>query len=754
MAAGATTAAGEPTDVLGQDGVVVPSLGDHFDETVFSEVQARPDGGVVARRDGRLESYRADGSPDPASPPREVHYDHEVFPLPGGKSLICDGRILTLVNPDGSVDTRFGGTGSVKLALQPLAVAELPSGKVLLASTSFSGLHALSASVNVQLIDLEGNIDRSVGTSGVLSLSIPPSNFFAGGLEIALTGDGGALVTGGGFMLEVRADGSPNPGFGSGGLVVDLPVLAGAHVFPDGSVEAVGSHSGQSSEDLFLLRFTAAGTPDAGFGPEGFRDFDFGGQESARTAIWAADGSVVVGGTTRVGGDCVAGQSCEETPLLVGFDPGGNLDPGFGEGGALRLTPLAGTPGSSSGGGVLAMARRPDGSIVAVGSTSPARTVAFLAGVSPQGALLPGFGEGGIVRVRSPRPAIQKTAGLSPLPGGGVLAAASSDVGFQSHPVLIRYGADGALDRSFGGGGFVPLGDVGFANGFAVDRLGRSLVGVSGYPRNSVLLRTADGAPDLSFGDGGGVWLPRRVWIEALGFDEVGEVVIVGSHDVAGPLEPGVVLRLHPDGTPDPRFGHGGRVALGSVGGTRVKARAFGGVKDGRLLVGGLAGRRFAIAGLLADGSLDRRFGVGGWALARAGGDARALMVRRSGTRIYAAGVALDGDRYRVVLMRFGDNGRVDRAFGRRGRLVASIPAMAEPKAIVPTRRGVLVVLSRGEAPLLSFSRDGRMRRYRVGGDATDVRAAVSGGRLVLGWNEFSRQVHVDVYHLAARPLR
>lgn len=745
--------AAAPTGVLGQSEVVVPSLGDHYEETAFSRIEARPDGGVIAERGDQLESYLADGSPDPAAPPTSVPSNREVFPLPSGKSIVRTERTLTRINPDGSVDTSFGAGGDVKLPTVPQAVAELPSGKLLVAGTELGLLHEYVASVNIELIEPDGSVDRSVGTDGVLKLSLSPDDLMFGSLEAVPTPDGGALVTGGQFMLEVRADGSANQGFGSGGLVVGLPTLVGAHVFPDGSVEAIGYGSDQAPDDLVVLRYTAAGTPDPGFGSGGIRNFDLGGNEAARSAIWAADGSVVVGGTTRVAGNCVAGNSCEETPLLVGFDPGGNLDPGFGEGGVLRLTALAAAPGNWSGGGVLAMTRRPDGSIVAAGTAPPNRTVAFLAAISPRGALLTGFGEGGFVRAREPVPASQWAAGLSPLPDGGLLAAATSNVGVENHPVLIRYGADGSLDRSFGAGaGYVSVGDVHFVAGFAVDPAGRSLVAVSGYPRSSLLLRAADGAAETSFGDAGEVWLPRHVLVEALGFDAAGDAIVIGSHDVAGDTEPGVVLRLRPNGARDRRFGGDGRVTLGRIGGTRVKARALGGVHAGRLLVGGLADRRFAIAGLLADGRPDRRFGSGGWALARAGGVAKALAVKRSGPWIYAAGVARDGDQLRVVLLRFDNHGRIDRAFGRRGRLVASIPAIAEPKAIVPTRRGVLVVLSRGKAPLLSFGRDGRVRRYLLGKDGedvSDVRAAVSGGRLILGWNAFSRQTHRDVYHLA-----
>jgi hypothetical protein len=55
----------------------------------------------------------------------------------------------------------------------------------------------------------------------------------------------------------------------------------------------------------------------------------------------------------------------------------------------------------------------------------------------------------------------------------------------------------------------------------------------------------------------------------------------------------------------------------------------------------------------------------------------------------------------------------------------------------VPTRHGVLVVLNGGPRPLVTFANDGRVRRRPVGrgSEVTNVRAAVAGGRLALGWN-------------------
>ncbi|HEU5105499.1 MAG TPA: hypothetical protein VFU11_06630, partial [Solirubrobacterales bacterium] len=523
------------------------------------------------------------------------------------------------------------------------------------------------------------------------------------------------------------------------------------------------SPDGNEDEDLVVLRYTSAGTPDTDFAPGGIRRFDLGGREEAQAAVWAADGSVIVGGSARSPGPCSEGSGCEEAPVLVGFGPDGDLDHDFGSDGVLRLAALAGPAEYSWGRDVEDLARRPDGSIVAAGSAPPKGTTAFLAAVSPGGALLPGFGEGGIVRERQPVPAMQWITGIKSLEDGKLLAAGTTDVGVDESAVLVRYAADGSLDRSFGAGaGFVVVDKARHANGLAVDSE-RVLTSTYAYPRSKLLeLRLADGAPEPSFGAGGVVLLPKRVSVEAVAFAPDGGAIVVGTRRDVREGEPGVVLRYRPNGELDRGFGNNGRVGLRTPGGKEVSAKALAVGRGGRILVGGVSEGRFAVTRLLADGSPDPRFGARGWALTFAGGWAltspngfvRSLALVRSGSRVYLAGVVRNGG-VRVVLLRFTANGRLDPGFGRGGRRTASISEAAEPKAIVPRRGGGVVVLNGGPKPLLFFGR-GKVRQRSVGLPSpyvSNVRATVSRGQLVFGWNGFVPEIHRSLPHLGRRPL-
>ena len=335
------------TGTFGKDGIATQSLGVHYEETNFSSVEARPDGGLVALRGDQLEAYLADGAPDPAFPSRRVAPSRRVYPLAGGKSLVdvdvFGDSQLTRVNPDGNADPSFGDGGAIRVPVGVQAATELPSGKIVIAGVFSGGTHELVNRLEVALVNPDGSLSQGVGSSGVLGLQLPSNTYVGGASAILPTGDDGALIVGGTFLLQLRADGSPDPDYGSAGLVTGLPTtLVGGRILADGSLEAVGSSTRPSDQDLIALRYTGAGRPDTGFGADGIRSFDLGGDEQAHDASWAADGSVVVGGSSLEVGACGQGESCREVPILAALDPDGSLDPGFGDAGVLRLASLTG----------------------------------------------------------------------------------------------------------------------------------------------------------------------------------------------------------------------------------------------------------------------------------------------------------------------------------------------------------------------------------------------------------------------------
>jgi len=160
---------------FGRDGIATQSLGVHFEETQFSTVEPRPDGGLFALRGDQLEAYLADGVPDPAFPPRRVSPSRRLFPLAGGKSLVAveilSSSQLTRVNPDGSADPGFGDAGVIRTTIGVEAATELPSGKIVIAGITSGGTHELYNELEVALVNPDDSLSRGLGNNGVLGCS-------------------------------------------------------------------------------------------------------------------------------------------------------------------------------------------------------------------------------------------------------------------------------------------------------------------------------------------------------------------------------------------------------------------------------------------------------------------------------------------------------------------------------------------------------------------------------------------------------
>ena len=81
LAAGTTRSGGFP-----QRGAQTEGLGSHYWETGFSALGTRADGGLVAGRDYRVESFLPNGAPDPAAPPRQLPESPSGFRSPAARA--------------------------------------------------------------------------------------------------------------------------------------------------------------------------------------------------------------------------------------------------------------------------------------------------------------------------------------------------------------------------------------------------------------------------------------------------------------------------------------------------------------------------------------------------------------------------------------------------------------------------------------------------------------------------------------------
>lgn len=208
-------------------------------------------------------------------------------------------------------DTGFaGGTGVARTSFTASAaggsadVAHAgllqPDGRIVLAGAS-------SRDMAVARLLADGEPDPGFGAAGtgrVQGPELPPGEARAvalapdGGLVLAgVTGRGGAAP----IVLRLRADGSPDAAFGSGGAFSPPGAserLDGVAVQADGRIVAVGATAG----DMLVIRLTPDGRLDTGFGLGGRVTVDIGAQDRAHAVAIRPDGRLVVAGTTGAAG--------------------------------------------------------------------------------------------------------------------------------------------------------------------------------------------------------------------------------------------------------------------------------------------------------------------------------------------------------------------------------------------------------------------------------------------------------------------
>ena len=359
-------------------------------------------------------------------------------------------------------------------------------------------------------------------------------------------------------------------------------------------------------------------------------------------------------------------------PSATATNRSGTLDPSFGTNG--RVTVGFGWRQAEAE----AMVSQPDGKIVAAGHslTSESASRFTLARYNKTGMLDPTFGNAG--RIRSGFGAGSNAGAFALVlePDGKLVAAGEvGPVGAYDF-ALIRYNADGTLDRTFGAGGKVET-DIGGDDHLAAVELqpdGKILgVGVSSHPPYStfaVARYDPNGSLDVTFGTGGMV--TTEFGSNARATDVVlqpdGKIIVVGRSQDAT-TESVALARYESNGALDQTFGSGGKVttSLGhSSGGEAVVLQP-----DGRLVVGGYvrgSGNDFVLLRYDPTGGLDTTFGSDGRTTTDFGGwsDSIADLALQADGKIVATGNT-DGEQF--ALARYDADGSLDRSFGNGGKV-------------------------------------------------------------------------------------
>ncbi|WP_019925299.1 hypothetical protein [Nocardia sp. BMG111209] len=312
-------------------------------------------------------------------------------------------------------------------------------------------------------------------------------------------------------VVRYGRDGQLDAGFGSGGKVFTdfggkADVAAAVALEPDGRIVVAGtSHGTDTGDNIAVARYTRNGALDPSFGDGGRVSTDLGTRADRADAVAIQpDGKIVVAGSTH-DPDPAQGDNF----VVVRYGSDGQLDAGFGSGGTVS-TDFGGKADVAA-----AVALEPDGRIVVAGTshgTDTGDNIA-IARYTGNGVLDPSFGDGGRVSTDLGTRADHANAVAIQPDGRVVIAGSTHDPAQGDNFVLVRYGADGKQDNSFGTGGKVTTdfgGKADVAYGLAVTADGRLVAagtstGTSTGDNIAVARYTADGRPDTKFGTGGKV---------------------------------------------------------------------------------------------------------------------------------------------------------------------------------------------------------------------------------------------------------
>lgn len=388
-------------------------------------------------------------------------------------------------------------------------------------------------------------------------------------------GDGGAPVPAGAL----------DPRFGGGAVTTPFgagdEAAAAVLVQEDGKVVVAGETAGDADVDFMLARYRPDGTLDPAFGDAGkvVTSIRTGEDDAARAVVQQADGRLVAAGYsgTRM--------------TVVRYLADGTLDPSFGDGGKAVL----GMPSAEA----LALAVQGDGKLLVAGAVSSFGTGSDFALVRLQtdGSLDTTFGAGGGpggVVTRAIGAGFDAASGVVVEPDGDIVVAGSSlDALERASITLLRYDAGGVADASFGADGLVTTGVDHFGLvGLALQPDGKLVVAVAGIEGFPVLVRYgADGAVDGGFGADGVAGAPLGdgvVQASALSLQPDGKLVVAGVATDDALRQRFAVARYTAAGAVDASFGDGG-VSTPEVGAGDAAASAIARAGDGGLVAAGHA---------------------------------------------------------------------------------------------------------------------------------------------------------------------
>jgi uncharacterized delta-60 repeat protein len=236
---------------------------------------------------------------------------------------------------------------------------------------------------------------------------------------------------------------------------------------------------------------------------------------------------------------------------------------------------------------------------------------------------------------------------------------------------LLRCNTDGTLDTTFGIGGKVitTIENRSEGSSVAIQADDKILLGGSSYWFINLARYNNDGNLDTTFGAGGIVITDVDGYYsekcKSMAIQSDGKILLggYGQHN-ANDNSYLILVRYNTDGSLDTTFGTAG-IVIGREG----RGYSINIQNDGKILLGGSSGFKFALVRYNSNGTLDNSFGIGGevLTLVDSSGEANSISIQGNDKIVLGGYCYNTGINSGFALVRFNTDGTLDNSFGVGG---------------------------------------------------------------------------------------
>ena len=338
-------AIGRSVAVQSDGKIIVAGYSDNGSNMDIALARYHPDGSLDTSFNGTGIVTTAVGTSNDEGQSVKIQSDGKI--LVAGRAFVAGARgydfAVVRYNPNGSLDTSFGGSGKVATP-----VGGVDEGRSMVLQIDGKIVVAGNSGVDIGLVryNTDGSLDTTFNGSGKVITAVGSGTDTGNG--VALQNDGKIVVAGdsrGGSSNDIavvryNTDGSLDTTFnGTGKVITDLgTVIEGDDsgqsvvVQSDGKIVVIGASYNGANDDFAVVRYNTDGSLDT--------TFNGGGKVTTATSIYSDaasgvliqdDGRIVVGGTARSG-------NSSSNFAIVRYNPDGSLDETFGGGGIVTTS--------------------------------------------------------------------------------------------------------------------------------------------------------------------------------------------------------------------------------------------------------------------------------------------------------------------------------------------------------------------------------------------------------------------------------